>query len=176
MNYVMRSLIAIFLGVVLVGDAFAQETGFKQEFLRQYNSSSQKLTGLAEAMPAESYDWRPMEGVASVADAYMHIAYYNYYYPETSLSAATPSDIDIDAFETIEDKEAVVEQLRRSLDHVIATVEAMPPEAFDEMTEHYGRSTSKRAVLMSLIVHMNEHLGQQIAYARSNHVVPPWSQ
>lgn len=172
----MRSLLAVLLTVLLVGDVLAQEAGFKDEFLRQYNSSAQKLIGLAEAMPAESYDWRPMDGVASVADAYMHIAYYNYNYPQLSLGAETPSDIDIDAFENIEEKAAVVEHLRLSLDHVIATVEAMPSDAIEESTQHYGRSVSKRAVLLSLIVHMNEHLGQQIAYARSNHVVPPWSQ
>lgn len=172
----MRSFLTVLITFFLVGDVLAQEVGFKQEFLRQFNSSAQKLTSLAEEMPAESYGWRPMEGVASVADAYMHIAYYNYYYPQTRFDTETPSDVHIDAFENIEDKEAVVEELRRSLDHVVATVEAMPSDAFEESTEHYGRSVSKRAVLLSLIVHMNEHLGQQIAYARSNHVVPPWSQ
>jgi hypothetical protein len=29
---------------------------------------------------------------------------------------------------------------------------------------------------LGTITHIHEHLGQSIAYARSNHVVPPWSR
>jgi hypothetical protein len=32
------------------------------------------------------------------------------------------------------------------------------------------------AVMLQLVAHMNEHLGQSIAYARANDVVPPWSR
>jgi hypothetical protein len=31
-------------------------------------------------------------------------------------------------------------------------------------------------VLLQLLAHMNEHLGQSTAYARMNGVTPPWSQ
>jgi hypothetical protein len=31
-------------------------------------------------------------------------------------------------------------------------------------------------VLLQLVAHMNEHLGQSIAYARMNGIVPPWSR
>lgn len=172
----MRTLLTILFVGLLAPSAFAQDAGFKDEFLRTFNSSAQKLVSLAEAMPASSYDWRPMEGVASVAEAYMHIAYYNYFYPETRLAVETPSDVDMDQLESIGDKETVLRELRRSLDHVRTAVEAMPASALEETTEHYGRTVTKRAVLLSHITHMNEHLGQQIAYARSNHVVPPWSQ
>jgi len=33
-----------------------------------------------------------------------------------------------------------------------------------------------RAVLLQLLAHTNEHLGQSIAGAGMNGVVPPWSQ
>lgn len=174
----MRSLLFAIVTVLVLGspDVFAQDAEFKDEFLGQFNASAEKLIALAEAMPVDSYDWRPMEGVASVADAYMHIARYNYYYPETSLGVETPQDIDLDGLENIEEKDAVVDQLQRSLDHVRTAVEAMSPSDVEQPTELYGRTASKRAVLLQLITHMNEHLGQQIAYARSNRVAPPWSQ
>lgn len=172
----MRTLLLTAALLFTAPNASAQEAGFKEEFLDQFNASARKLAALAETMPAESYDWRPMEGVSSVADAYMHIARYNYYYPETSLGVEPPPDVDVDAFESIEDKDAVVEQLLRSLDHVRAAVQAMPADDFEASTQLYGRTVTKRAVLLQLITHMNEHLGQQIAYARSNRVVPPWSQ
>src|SRR5580658_6800632 len=33
-----------------------------------------------------------------------------------------------------------------------------------------------RALLIHMDEHLGEHLGQSIAYARVNHIVPPWSQ
>jgi uncharacterized damage-inducible protein DinB len=40
----------------------------------------------------------------------------------------------------------------------------------------FGRKTTTRAVYLRILAHMNEHMGQSIAYARMNGVVPPWSK
>ena len=34
----------------------------------------------------------------------------------------------------------------------------------------------RRPVFTTMMNHLHEHLGQSIAYARMNGVVPPWSQ
>ena len=34
---------------------------------------------------------------------------------------------------------------------------------------------TKRGLLLFSAEHMGEHLGQSIAYARVNNIVPPWS-
>jgi uncharacterized damage-inducible protein DinB len=52
----------------------------------------------------------------------------------------------------------------------------MSDEQLAKSTTLYGRTVPQWAVLFQLVAHMNEHLGQSIAYARSNGVVPPWSQ
>lgn len=150
---------------------------FKAEFLGQFGSAAQRLLSLAEAMPAETYDWRPMEGVASVAEAYMHIARYNYYYPATSLGIDAPADVDYEQLEgVVNAKENVIPALRSSLDHVRQAVEAMSSEALEAPTELYGREVASWSVLLQLVTHMNQHLGQEIAYARMNRIVPPWSR
>ena len=46
----------------------------------------------------------------------------------------------------------------------------------DAPTRLYGREVASWPVLWQLVAHMNEHLGQQIAYARMNRVAPPWSR
>ena len=166
----------LLLTLLLTLKASGQEAGFKAEFLQQFESDAQKLVALAEAMPAEMFDWRPMEGVSSVEAAYMHVARYNYNYPQSSFDVPVPEGIDLETIESIPGKEAVVAELRRSLDHVRDVVEAMTEEEMDVATTLYGRSATNRAVLLQLLTHMNEHLGQQIAYARSNEVVPPWSR
>jgi hypothetical protein len=39
----------------------------------------------------------------------------------------------------------------------------------------FGRDTTQRGAFMMITGHTGEHLGQSIAYARMNGVVPPWT-
>ena len=39
----------------------------------------------------------------------------------------------------------------------------------------FGSDTTERAAFVTALNHLHEHLGQAIAYARMNGVVPPWS-
>ena len=42
--------------------------------------------------------------------------------------------------------------------------------------DFFGNQMSARSVLIVLAGHVNEHLGQEVAYARSNKITPPWSK
>ena len=158
--------------------AHAQDTpDFRAEFRGQYEATAQKLVALSEAMPAESYAWSPMEGVMTVASVYRHVARYNYMYPHLYLGVEPPRGVD---YETLEeggaDKDEVARILIESMDHVRAVVAGMSDADLDAPAELYGRQVASWAVLLQLLTHMNEHLGQAIAYARMNRVVPPWSR
>jgi len=176
---IIRSINVLGVSLLLVaGPASAQAPpDFGVEFDGQFNASARKLVSLAEAMPAETYTWSPSEGVASVAEVYMHIARYNYMYPETAMGIASPMGSEVyDRWEDeVRDKEEVLEILSASMDHVRMVAEGMTTSEMDKMTRLYGRDVGEWAVLLQLITHMNEHLGQSIAYARMNSVVPPWS-
>lgn len=175
-----RALLLPLLLLLTAGEARAQAQaappGFRGEFLRQFNNSMQKFIELAEAMPEERYGWAPAQGVMPVARVYAHVARYNYYYPATSLGVAAPDSLHADATEQTAGKAEVVALLRRSRDHVRQTVAGMTDEQLAATTRMYGRDVPQWAVLLQLVAHMNEHLGQSIAYARMNGVVPPWSQ
>ena len=171
------TLLAAALAVLLPAPALAQDTpDFRAEFKGQFEASAQKLVALAEAMPAESYSWSPMDGVMPVAQVYMHIARYNYMYPHLNLGVEPPKDLDYQSFEEgMSEKDRVVPILAASMDHVRAVVDGMSDADLAAPVELYGRQVASWSVLLQLITHMNEHLGQSIAYARMNHVVPPWS-
>lgn len=156
----------------------AQDTRatLRGELLGHFNSSIGKVIALAEAMPQERYDWRPHKDAMPVAQVYAHIARYNYYYPASSMGVASPSNVSLDTLEVMRDKAQIVELLRQSADHVRRTISAMPAEQLETSTRLYGRTVPQWAVLLQLVAHMNEHLGQSIAYARSNDVIPPWSR
>jgi len=168
-------LVATLVSVPAAASAQAVPPGFREEFLGQFGASAEKLVALAKAMPAETYGWRPMEGVASVARAYMHIAAYNYYYPETALGV--DAGLPYQTWEEgVTEKDRVVEILERSMEHVRGLAGSMSDADLAKPTRLYGREVPQWAVLLQLVTHMNEHLGQEIAYARMNRVVPPWSR
>lgn len=175
---VARGMLTLGALAVLAGPARAQGiTGFGDELRGQFAASAQKLVALAEAMPAESYSWQPMEGVYTVAAAYMHIARYNYMYPDMYLGVDAPAAVDYGSLEErVTAKDEAVRILAASMDHVRAVMDSMSDADLSKPTELYGRGVENWAVLLQLVTHMNEHLGQTIAYARMNEVVPPWSR
>ncbi|WP_441000035.1 DinB family protein [Fodinibius sp. SL11] len=154
----------------------AQETNnFKNQFSRHFDYASRVLS-LAKAMPAELYSWRPSEEVMSVEEVYTHIARYNYYYLDENLGIPAPDDVNIDNIESITGKEEVVDILERSIAHVKNAIKEMPDSKLQEETQLYGNAVNGQAVLMQLITHKSEHVGQSIAYARMNGIVPPWNR
>lgn len=174
-----RILLPLMLLALAAAPATAQRApaGFRDEFLGQFNNSMQKFIELAQAMPEERYAWSPGEGVMPVARVYAHVARYNYYYPATALSVPAPGGQDAEGVEQSTTAKAdVVALLRSSREHVRQLVRGMTDEQLAAPTRLYGRDVPQWAVLLQLLAHMNEHLGQSIAYARMNGVVPPWSQ
>ena len=161
---------------LLPATALAQDAAsFRQTWRGEFESSARKLVALAEAMPTESFSWQPMEGVATVASAYMHIAAYNYRLPG-NIGIKAPAGVDYQNFEeAVTEKDQVLKVLKTSLDHVRQAVDGMSDADLAATANLYGRETAAWGVLFRLVAHMNEHLGQQIAYARMNRVVPPWS-
>jgi uncharacterized damage-inducible protein DinB len=151
-------------------------TGFRDTFMGAFDYAADRIVALAEAMPADHYAWHPDDEAMTVERVYMHIAHYNYLYPHENLGIDVPDGIDIETMEQITGKEAVVDQLKRSVDYVRTVVGGMTEEDLAHPAKLYGRDTYAWGVLHQLQVHMAEHLGQSIAYARMNGVAPPWSQ
>ena len=160
---------------VPVTQAQSAPTDFRDEVMRHFAQSTGKVIQLAHAMPAERYGWSPGEGVAPVAQVYMHIARYNYLYLTRELGLPLPPHIAMDTMEEVTDKTKVTAMLEESVEFVEHHIKAMRESDVTRMTHQYGRDVAGWAVLFQLVAHMNEHLGQSIAYARMNGVVPPWS-
>ena len=150
--------------------------GSREELLMQFNNSASKFEALAEAMPADKYKWSPGVGVMPVAEVYAHVARYNYAYLSQNMGVAAPRGIGLDTLERMTDKAQIVALLRSSAEYVRQGVRQMPESQLSQTTQLYGRTVPQWSVLLQLVAHMNEHLGQSIAYARMNGVVPPWSR
>jgi uncharacterized damage-inducible protein DinB len=150
----------------------AVEIGAKAEMLRQFDDAAGKITQLAEKMSAENYAWRPMEGVRSTSEVFMHVASGCYGYAR-ALGSPAPEGVNPREFDKITDKAQVVETVKKAIAHARAALEAAD---LDKQITFRRRPGATREAALALTVHLHEHLGQAIAYARSNKVVPPWSE
>ena len=148
--------------------------GFRAEFLANLQEVQEKITDLAQTVPADAYSWRPAEGVRSIGEVYMHVAGGNYFLA-TFLGVKTPADVPKD-LEKITDKQRVLTELRKSFDFLRATVNKQSDADLEKAVKLFGSQTTQRGVYITMLNHLHEHLGQSIAYARMNGVAPPWSR
>ena len=157
--------------------------GVMGDLIKDVSEVEKKIVGLARAIPAGSFGWRPGTGVRSTSEVLAHVAADNYFLP-AAMGIAAPAETGI----TKEYKTAAAfEKRTMTRDQVIAEVEksfaflkkAMAGVADGQLgapLEVFGQKTTHRAMWISTATHLHEHLGQLIAYARSQNVTPPWSK
>ena len=144
----------------------------------------EKLVGLAEAMNEDHYGWRPMEGVRSTGELFMHVTADNYLLPAlagTPLpehTGITPTDYEsVMAFEaSITDRQAIIDEMKASFAHLREALAAVDPVMAGHELEFFGQTSTVQGLWFLTAVHLHEHLGNGVTYARANQVVPPWSR
>jgi uncharacterized damage-inducible protein DinB len=149
--------------------------GIWEGYNGEWGHVSRQLMALAQAIPAEKYDWRPAPGVRSVSEVFMHIAIANFYLISVT-GPKMPADITSDEIEeTVKSKAEVIGYLERSLDAVMRARARLKPGDLERKVQIQGKTVTVDGMYLRIIVHDNEHMGQLIAYARMNGIVPPWS-
>jgi uncharacterized damage-inducible protein DinB len=170
--------VKVFFLALALGSAVlrAQPEGLWQGYDGEWGHVSRQLIALAEAIPAEKFAWRPAPGVRSVSEVYMHIALANFFLLSVT-GPKMPADIKSpDMEKTVTAKAEVLDWLRRSLDAVKTAHRALKPGDVERKVKISGRDAKVDGMYLRIIVHANEHMGQLIAYARTNGIVPPWSK
>lgn len=170
-----RWMSGLFAALVLTlpTTAWAHAEASASGYVNWLKSLESKIVGLAEAMPENKYDWRPAKDVRSVGEAYMHAAGTLYYLGNM---LGTPPPMDPKSLKSVKGKKAVVSALKKALAHAKKIIEKLPQEKLTEKIDLFGRPGTGQDVVVLMLVHTSEHLGQGIAYARMNGVTPPWSK
>ena len=147
----------------------------KPQALLDLDGMKQKFVDLATAVPADKYSWRPAEGVRSIGEVYLHIASANYNIPNL-MGTPLPPGFDPKTFEkSTTDKAQIIDALNKSFASAHAEIEAMTNADFNKPLPKLGPDANYGDVIYILVTHAHEHLGQSIAYARMNGVIPPWT-
>ena len=151
-------------------------TGYRSEVLAEVMIQEDKFLRLAEAVPAEKYTWRPAPDVRSVAEVFLHVSAANFNVYKL-VGTPPPSGVDIKSLEkSTTDKTKVIATLKDSFAHARRAITSMSEADLDKSLDWFGGKNTERGVLLFVVRHAAEHLGQSIAYARFIGVVPPWME
>lgn len=147
----------------------------KAQSLEDLDGLHKQFVSLAEAIPADKFTWRPAPGVRSIAEVYLHVAGTNFQWAADLGTMPAPSPIAKDYEQSTTAKEKIVEQLNQSFTYAQAAIEKMANADFAKPMKKYGPDANAGDIVYLIVTHTHEHLGQSIAYARINGIVPPWT-
>jgi len=182
----MKSLLyasAICVSLVAAGTAVRADdaTGFRADLLGQVEYVQKQVLDLENAIPDAKFTWRPNKEVRSISEVYSHIAFSNYMLLKIA-GVALPEGVMITSFDeekkwetSSTDKKVIHEQLVKSFDFAKSSIRTMSDASLENKVEFFGQKMSVRGLLLIINSHIHEHLGQSIAYARMQGVVPPWT-
>ncbi len=158
----------------------AELEGVKADVIEQLNDAAKKFIALAEAVPEDKYGWRPGKGVRSIGEVFNHVAAANFGLP-TFVGVKFEGALGREAFqkmgamEKTSGKAKIVAQLKKSFEYARNAINGVKVADLDKKVKFFGGEKTFRGILMLIATHCHEHLGQSIAYARTNHITPPWS-
>lgn len=140
------------------------------------------LTGIAEEMPADKYEFAPttgaFRGVRNFASQIKHAAAVQHLVAATLLGEPVTADMaDERGPDTVRTKPEVLQYLRSSfaaLKRAAATID--DANAFTPFKGPFPAVDSRMALMVAAVTHSSNHYGQVVEYLRMNGLVPPTTQ
>jgi uncharacterized damage-inducible protein DinB len=156
-------------------DTTAPSYDLKAQALVDLEQVQKKVVSLAEAVPADKLTWRPTSDSRSFAEVFLHVAGERYGILSL-MGAEKPAGFDAKTFEkSTTDRTQIVAELNKSWEFAQKTIQGMSNAEFAKLLPKLGPQANAGDVVYILVGDAHEHLGQMVAYARENGIVPPWT-
>jgi uncharacterized damage-inducible protein DinB len=184
MRTLLRLALSSLFAAALIAPLSAQtREGVMGELLKDAADVEKKVMDLAKAIPESAYAWRPSPGARSTGEVLQHVAADNYFLP-TLLDRPAPKETGITkeyktaaAFEKRPlSRDAAIAELEKSFAFLRTSMNSTTDAQLNTAMDVFGQKSTARGLWITTVTHLHEHLGQLIAYARSNKVTPPWSK
>lgn len=156
-------------------DHTAPSYDMKAQALLDLERVQKKFVDLANAVPADKLTWRPSADSRSFAEVLLHVAGERYGILSL-MGAELPAGLDRKGFEkSTTDRARIIEELNKSWGFAQKTIQGMTNADFAKLLPKLGPQANAGDVVYILVADAHEHLGQSVAYARENGIVPPWT-
>jgi uncharacterized damage-inducible protein DinB len=156
-------------------DHTAPSYDMKAQSLADLQAVQKKFVDLANALPADKFTWRPSPDSRSFAEVFLHVAGERYGILAL-MGVPPPTGFDGKTFEkSTTDRARIVDELNKSWDFAQKAINGMTNADFAKLLPKLGPQANAGDVIYILVADAHEHLGQVVAYARVNGIVPPWT-
>jgi uncharacterized damage-inducible protein DinB len=156
-------------------DHTAPSYDMKAQSLQDLGAVQKKFVDLANALPADKLTWRPTADSRSFAEVFLHVAGERYGILAL-MGTPLPAGFDGKTFEqSTTDRARIVEELNKSWEFAQKAINGMSNADFAKLLPKLGPQANAGDVIYILVADAHEHLGQSVAYARENGIVPPWT-
>jgi len=156
-------------------DSTAPSYDMKAQALLDLQGVNKKCVDLAQALPTDKLTWRPSPDTRSFAEVFLHVAGERYTILGM-MGATPPAGFKAREFEkSTTEKDRIVEDLNQSWDFASKTINSMSNADYAKLLPKLGPQANEGDVIYILVADAHEHLGQLVAYARQNGIVPPWT-
>ncbi len=153
----------------------------------QFRNADREIVPLAEAMPAEKYNFAPtngeFKGVRTFAQQVKHLATYIYLESSVILEQQPPVDIgpstnDFNGPDAVRSKEQIVEYLKNAVAYGHKALQSITDKNYmDPVGRPNGSPKMARIAAATFMMYHNmDHYGQMVEYLRMNGIIPPASQ
>ena len=132
--------------------------------ITQWEQSCAKLITLAEHVPEDRYEYRPIDQVRTFADVLRHTGFWNQCVAEQAHGREADKSANELPKAQYSTKKRILDALRQSSKESVAA-----------LNEHGALNDKTAEMLVTFIAHTSEHYGQLVVYARLNGIVPPSS-
>jgi hypothetical protein len=175
---------ALVLPLLFIAPSLVRADGISQVFDGQISILEHDQLPLAQAMPADKYDFAPtagsFKGVRTFAEQVRHMTTVIYMVSSAVLGEKPPVDIgkDDSGPASVKTKAQLVEYLKGAIAFAHkAALSVNQKNELDDIASPFGDGKMKRVAAISMIAwHSFDHFGQMVEYARMNGVIPPSSQ
>jgi hypothetical protein len=159
-------------GATAPAGSAGEPAGVQKALANDVATLSDKFTGLARVM-AGKYGWKPSPAVRSMGDVLNLIVMENKMLVGVLTGGGAQGGGRGNA---VTDPAQLQEALTSSYAALKEALAGLSNADLNTSVKLFGRDTRKQGAALMLLMDQHEHLGQSIAYARSNNIVPPWSK
>jgi uncharacterized damage-inducible protein DinB len=161
-------LCALFSIPASAADEPKTSSKYASEFAKHWKVARDLTLAVADAMPAESYDFKPNPEEMTFGEQIVHIAGGNYGYCARLANAKSPFAKPDKA-----DKVTAMKLVGDSFDYCTGAISGLTDDQLNEMRGPEGHQVSVREVTLGLLTHMAHHRGQAEVYLRVKGIKPP---
>jgi uncharacterized damage-inducible protein DinB len=156
-------------------DHTAPSYDMKAQSLVDLERVQKKFVDLLNVVPADKMTWRPSPDSRSFAELFLHVAGERYGILSL-MGAEKPAGFDGKTFQkSTTDKAQILVELNRTWEFAQKAITGMSNADFAKLIPKLGPQANAGDVVYILVGDAHEHLGQAVAYARMNGIVPPWT-